>query len=139
MTRVVGDKDQFEESAVAGGTDGDEPALAAVVLFGNAQDVAPGVEDVGVRYAVLAGADSDLHNVKNARHPRIRQGLPDGLGAAAVDAAGSEPGGCGFVDDTAGHVAAAEAVGLVGRRYVSPAGLVGFLTGHGLWGPEASE
>ncbi len=52
---------------------------------------------------------------------------------------GVEPGRCGFVDDTAGHVAAAEAVGLVGHRYVSPAGLVGFLTGHGLWGPGASE
>jgi len=46
---VVGDEDQLEKSAVAGGTDGDEPALAAVVLFGNAQDVAPGVEDIGVR------------------------------------------------------------------------------------------
>jgi len=52
---------------------------------------------------------------------------------------GVEPGRCGLVDDTAGHVAAAEAVGLVGHRYVSPAGLVGFLTGRGLWGPVASE
>jgi len=52
---------------------------------------------------------------------------------------GVEPGRCGFVDDTAGHVAAAGAVGLVGHRYVPPAGLVGFLTGHGLWGPGAPE
>jgi len=52
---------------------------------------------------------------------------------------GVQPGRCGFVDDTAGHVAAAVAVGLVGHRYVSPAGLVGFLTGHGLWGSGASE
>lgn len=47
---------------------------------------------------------------------------------------GVQPGQCGLVDDTAGHVAAAGAVGLVGHRYVSPAGLVGFLTGKGLWG-----
>ena len=52
---------------------------------------------------------------------------------------GSSPGRCGFVDDTAGHVAAAEAVGLVGHRHVSLAGLVGFLAGQGLWGPGASE
>lgn len=45
---------------------------------------------------------------------------------------GVAPAECGFVDDTAGHVRAAEAVGLVGHRYVSPAGLVGFLTTHGL-------
>jgi len=94
--RVVGDEDQLEKSAVAGGTDGDEPALAAVVLLSNAQDVAPGAEDVGVRYAVLAGADSDLHNVKNARHPRIRQGPPDGLAATAVDAAGGRARGGGM-------------------------------------------
>ncbi len=50
-----------------------------------------------------------------------------------------EPGQCGFVDDTAGHVAAAEAVGLVGHRYVSPAGLARFLTEHGLWSDGASE
>jgi len=77
--RVVGDEDQLEKSTVAGGTDGNDPALAAVVLLSNAEDVAPGVEDVGVRYAVLASTDSDLHSVKNARHPRIRQGYPDGL------------------------------------------------------------
>lgn len=52
---------------------------------------------------------------------------------------GLEPGECGFVDDTAGHVAAAQAVGLVGHRFVSPAGLVGFLAGHGLWPEGASE
>jgi len=52
---------------------------------------------------------------------------------------GVQPGRCGFVDDTACHVAAAEGVGLVGHRYVSPAGLVGFLTGHGLWGPGSLE
>ncbi len=52
---------------------------------------------------------------------------------------GFSPGRCGLVDDTAGHVPAARAVGLVGHRYVSPAGLVGFLTGNGLWGPGASE
>jgi len=45
---------------------------------------------------------------------------------------GVAPSECGFVDDTAGHVRAAEAVGLVGHRYVSPAGLVGFLTTHGV-------
>ncbi len=45
---------------------------------------------------------------------------------------GVAPAECGFVDDTAGHVRAAEAVGLVGHRYVSPAGLVGFLTTHGV-------
>jgi len=83
--RVLGDEDQLEKSAVAGGTDGDDPALAAVVPVSNAEDVAPGVEDVGVRYAVLASADSDLHSVKNARHLRIRQGNPDGLAAAALD------------------------------------------------------
>ncbi len=45
---------------------------------------------------------------------------------------GVAPAECGLVDDTAGHVRAAEAVGLVGHRYVSPAGLVGFLTDCGV-------
>jgi len=45
---------------------------------------------------------------------------------------GGAPAECGFVDDTAGHVQAAEAVGLVGHRYVSPAGLVGFITDCGM-------
>jgi len=57
--RVGGDEDQLEKSTVAGGTDGNDPALAAVVLLINAEEVAPGVENVGVRYAVLASADSD--------------------------------------------------------------------------------
>jgi len=84
--RVVGDEDQLEKSAIASGTDSDDSALAAVVLLGNAEDVAPGVEDVGVRYAVLASVDSDLHSIKNARHLRMRQGYPDGLATAAFDA-----------------------------------------------------
>lgn len=45
---------------------------------------------------------------------------------------GVAPAECGFVDDTAGHVRAAEAVGLVGHLYRSPAGLVGFLTDCGV-------
>jgi len=47
---------------------------------------------------------------------------------------GVAPAECGFVDDTAGHVRAAEAVGLVGHRYRSPDGLVGFLTDCGTSG-----
>lgn len=63
---VGGDEDQLEESAVAGGTDGDDPTLAAVVLLSNGENVAPGMEDVGVRDAVLTSADGgDLHSVKD--------------------------------------------------------------------------
>jgi len=52
---------------------------------------------------------------------------------------GAGPGRRGFVDDTAGHVAVAQAVGLVGHRRCARPGLVGFLAGYGLWGSGASE
>ncbi len=97
--------------------------------------------------AVVRGLRGDLARLGLAGEVDVVFGTAE-LGVAKPDPAvfrlvcgrlGVQPGQCGFVDDAAGHVAAAEAVGLVGHRCVSLAGLVGFLTGHGLWGSGASE
>ncbi|WP_041775704.1 hypothetical protein [Blastococcus saxobsidens] len=57
---IGGDQDEFQEGTVAGGTDGDDADLAVVLLLSGGVDVAPGVEDVGFRDAVLPGAPGDL-------------------------------------------------------------------------------
>jgi len=97
--------------------------------------------------AVVRGLRGDLARLGLAGEVDVVFGTAE-LGVAKPDPAvfrlvcgrlGVQPGQCGLVDDTAGHVAAARAVGLVGHRYVSLAGLVGFLTGHGLWGSGDSE
>jgi len=125
--RVGGDEDQLEKSTVAGGTDGNDPALAAVVLLINAEEVAPGVENVGVWYAVLASADSDPWVLRASPSPgcgwatrsRINSYCPlwplaDRLGATHLFHAGHVSGARATPSGTLGEGAVPSARGLDG-------------------------
>jgi hypothetical protein len=48
-------------SAVAGGTENQEPGFGVVLLRDDPEGVLPGVANVGVRDAVFAGAGPNLH------------------------------------------------------------------------------
>ncbi|BBA98203.1 hypothetical protein RVR_4303 [Actinacidiphila reveromycinica] len=94
---------------------------AAVVLVSNATTrLESYLQAVGV-----AGAFDAVLNTA-----RLGAAKPDPrVYAAAAELAGADPRRCLFVDDTAGHVAAAEAAGMTGVHYDGAAGLRAVLGG----------
>ncbi|WP_335970284.1 MULTISPECIES: HAD-IA family hydrolase [Streptomycetaceae] len=80
-------------------------------------------------YLAAAGVADAFDAVLNTA--RLGAAKPDPrVFAAAADLAGADPRRCLFVDDTAGHVAAAEAAGMRGVRYDGVAGLRAALGGR---------
>jgi putative hydrolase of the HAD superfamily len=76
------------------------------------------------------GLDRELDRVFSSHELGVAK--PDPRVFALVCAQlGAEPAGCLFVDDTAGHVAAAAAAGLRAHHFRTPAGLARFLAQDG--------
>ncbi|MFJ5230655.1 HAD-IA family hydrolase [Kitasatospora sp. NPDC088391] len=81
------------------------------------------------------GLDAEVDAVVNTA--RIGFAKPDArVFAAAAAAAGVPVERCLFVDDTAGHVAAAVALGMHGHHHRGADGLRAALAGHGLLRPS---
>jgi putative hydrolase of the HAD superfamily len=59
--------------------------------------------------------------------------------AAALDRLGAEPGSTLFVDDTAGHVAAAGALGMTGHLHTSSSGTIARIADFLRWDRNASH
>ena len=77
------------------------------------------------------GLDTAVDGVVNTA--RLGAAKPDArVYLAAAARAEVPPGRCLFVDDSAGNVAAAEALGMLGHRHRDAAGLRAALSGHGL-------
>jgi len=59
--------------------------------------------------------------------------------AAALDRLAADPGSALFIDDTAGHVAAAEALGMTGHLHASTSGTIARIGDFLGWDGEASQ